>query len=90
MEGVGGWRELYPIFFGSLEFFLTLQSPLHYLTSHQFLRSMIIIDRTLVFVAYNLSDMSTSPVCPHIQRNSLSSHCDDRGLAHRTLAHLSN
>ena len=25
--GVGGWGELYPIFLGFLEFFLTLQSP---------------------------------------------------------------
>ena len=27
--GMGGWGELYPNFFGFLELFLTLQSPLY-------------------------------------------------------------
>ena len=27
-RGLGGWGELYPIFLGFLELFLTLQSPL--------------------------------------------------------------
>ena len=30
-RGVGGWVELYPIFWGIFGIFLTLQSPLHHI-----------------------------------------------------------